>query len=125
MTSRPWMPLYIADYIADTRHLTTLQHGAYLLLIMEYWKKGKLPASDREKATICVTDRRTWRRIKPVLQAMFDGPDWRHARIDKELKKVYEISLKRSVYGSKGGRFSRGKNNIERLNTGRWNPSKS
>ena len=49
---RPYMPFFVGDYLADTSHLTTTQHGAYLLLIMHYWATGGLPTTDRELRTI-------------------------------------------------------------------------
>ena len=125
MTSRPvWMPLYVADYLRDTRHLTTLQHGAYLLLIMEYWSKGKLPSTDAERARVTAMTRKQWLSNRLVLASMFE-PDWRHLRIDAELKKAFELKLKRQVFGAKGGRVSRGRYNYERSSVVRLPPSKS
>jgi len=114
MNSRPiWMPLYIADYLADTRHLTTLQHGAYLLLIMEYWQKGRLPGTDAERARVSGLNAKQWLSNRLAIAAMFDS-DWRHSRIERELEKANELRLKRALFGSKGGRTSRGRNNVER-----------
>ena len=125
MTSRPiWMPLYCADYLADTRHLTTIQHGAYLLLIMEYWLKGKLPSTDAERRRVTAMTAKQWATNRSEIAALF-GADWRHERIERELEKAKELRLKRSVYGSKGGRMSRGRDNVERYVFGNKPPGKS
>ena len=47
MASLPFIQIYIADYMADTQHLTTEEHGAYLLLIFNYWQTGKPLRIDR------------------------------------------------------------------------------
>src|SRR5258706_4168215 len=108
MSNRPWMPLYIDDYLADTRHLTTLQHGAYLLLIMHYWARGSLPADDKQLALISSLTIQSWvRHAKPAIAPFFKNLDgrWRHKRIDKELAKREELAIKRAVFGSRGGQL--------------------
>lgn len=67
-----WMPLYIGDYLADTGHLTTEQHGAYLLLLMAYWRDGALPANDRRLAHISRLSLARWRRLAPPVLGMFE-----------------------------------------------------
>ena len=92
--SRPWMPLYIADYLKKTAHLRALESGAYLHLIMHYWDNGSIPTDDRSLSTIARLTDREWLKAKPVIQAFFhDG--WKHQRIDDELQKSEDISNKR------------------------------
>jgi uncharacterized protein YdaU (DUF1376 family) len=99
---RPWMPLYVGDYLGDTGHLTTAQHGAYLLLMMHYWRKGELPDDNSQLAKIAKLPLRTWCDYRPVLQNFFhDG--WKHKRIDMELERMMRVSEKRAVAGQKGG----------------------
>jgi uncharacterized protein YdaU (DUF1376 family) len=101
-----WMPLYIGDYMGDTMHLSTLQHGAYMLLLMHYWRNGPLPNDDRKLAQIARTEDRAWRSIGPVIREFFsvNGDGTLHQkRMDWELRRWTEISGKRSDAGKLGG----------------------
>lgn len=93
---RPWMPLYIADFLKKTTHLGAIETGAYILLIMDYWQNGKLPADDRLLARVAKLTDREWKRLRPVLQAFFyDG--WKHQRIDEEIAHAADVSGKRAA----------------------------
>jgi len=100
--NRPWMPLYVGDYLGDTGHLTTTQHGAYLLLMMHYWRKGELPDDDRQLSKITKLPLKTWCDYRSTLQDFFHE-GWKHKRIDAELEKMVRVSAKRAIAGQKGG----------------------
>lgn len=98
--SRAWMKLYIADYLADTGHLSTLEHGAYLLLIMHYWRAGGLPRDDVRLARIAKLELKEWRAIADAIALLF-LPEWRHKRIDAELSTAVEKSEKAKISAEK------------------------
>lgn len=88
---RPWMPLYIADYLKKTTHLGAIESGAYLHLIMDYWQNDGLPDDDRQLARIARMTDREWRAARTTLQAFFhDG--WKHERIDDEIKEAIQLA---------------------------------
>ena len=96
---RPWMPLYIADYLRKTTHLGALESGAYLHLIMDYWQNDGLPVDDKQLARIARMTDKEWKSAKATLQAFFhDG--WKHSKIDEEIAKASVISTKRSAIAS-------------------------
>ncbi len=100
--SRAWMPLYVGDYLRDTRDLTTLQHGAYLLLIMHYWQHDGLPRDNARLAAIAGLTLPQWRRNREALRAKF-GKSWVHKRIDAELAKADRVYMQRRQAGQNGG----------------------
>ena len=95
-----WMPLYIGDYLADTTHLSMAEHGAYLLLIMTYWRTGPLPDNDKALANMAKCDRKLWMsEIGPVIRSFFCLQDGKlhHKRIDQELCDAAELSAKKQA----------------------------
>ena len=83
-----WMPLYIADYLADTSRLTTQEHGAYLLLLMDYWRNGPPPDDDRILSQITRMQTDAWSIARASLEQFFvivDGT-WKHERVERELQ---------------------------------------
>jgi uncharacterized protein YdaU (DUF1376 family) len=102
MPRRFWMPLYVGDYLADTRHLSAAQHGGYLLLMMHYWAKGGLPADDDQLAKIAAMTPAEWKRNRATIAAFF-GEGWRQGRLEQEIHRIGAIRAKRAAAGSKGG----------------------
>lgn len=100
MTNRPWMPLYIGDYLADTGHLSATEHGAYLLLLMHQWQTGTLPADDVSLCRIARVHPPHWPRIRERLAPFFGNPktgvSWYQKRLGLEYNKAVEISQKRA-----------------------------
>jgi uncharacterized protein YdaU (DUF1376 family) len=110
-----WMPLYIGDYLADTGHLSTTQHGAYLLLMMHYWRKQGLPEDDKQLAAIAKLPLRIWLDMKETIQAFFVN-GWEHKRIEEELQRRAVVSQKRAEAGAKGGNRTQLKNFMNEAN---------
>jgi uncharacterized protein YdaU (DUF1376 family) len=93
-----WMPLYIGDYLADTARLTTAQHGAYLLLIMDYWMNGPLPNDDETLAQISRMSPDAWSNASSTIRAYFEQHRGRlhHKRIDAEKEQAIVKASKRT-----------------------------
>lgn len=100
MAALPYMQLYVADYLADTAHLTTEEHGAYLLLLFSYWQTGKPLRGDRLASVARLSNER-WNDVEPTLKEFFhvDEGMWMHFRVEADLEKVDSKSKKNSDAG--------------------------
>jgi uncharacterized protein YdaU (DUF1376 family) len=101
--NRPWMPWYIADYLADTAHLRAAQSGAYLHLIMHYWQRGGLPSDNVQLAAIARMSDAEWKKTRPIIEPFFQMPGWKHKRVEEELAKSQAKYEARAAAGKKGG----------------------
>lgn len=88
--SRPWMPLYVGNYLADTAGLNAEEHGAYLLLIMHYWAHGPLPDDDARLARIAACTSARWRAVRRTIERFFKiaHGKWKHKRIEVEIERA-------------------------------------
>ena len=110
MAALPYIQLYVADYLADTAHLTAAQHGAYLLLIMNYWQRGQyLNNSNERLANVARMSNDEWLENKPIISEFFhvDSDTWTHNRIEVDLAAVHAKSTKASNAGKASARLKR------------------
>lgn len=95
MAEFPAMPLWTDAYIADTTHLTTLENGAYLLLLITMWRAGgKLPDDDKKLSRYARLSMANWLKVKSNIMPFFDkeGCDLSQKRLRKELAFVRKQS---------------------------------
>ena len=114
MSDAPFMPMWWDAYLADTTHLTTEEHGAYLLLIGAMWRRGGfVPDDDSDNARIVGLSKPKWIRVKARLLPLLIVKNGEISQ--KKVKKTYEKAVqkieKNRKNGSLGGRAKSRKNN--------------
>ncbi|WP_049052246.1 DUF1376 domain-containing protein [Klebsiella aerogenes] len=119
MAALPYMQLYIADYLADTMHLSTEEHGAYLLLMFNYWQTGRaIPKSRLSKIARLTNDR--WSSVEVSLKEFFNdnGTEWVHERIERDLEMVRSSQRQKSDAGKASARARKVKKSAEEKRNG-------
>ena len=115
MAALPYIQLYVADYLADTMHLTTEEHGAYLLLIMNYWQTGHAIPKKRLASVARMSNAR-WTDVENTLSEFFiETPtgEWFHPRIEADLARVHSKSKQAKAAGRASAAKRGGKQTIE------------
>jgi len=116
MSAVPFMPFYVADYLADTTHLKRGEHGAYLLLLMAMWRaNGRLPANDRKLALLALCTDQEWAEIRETILDFFTrrGGHLTHKRMTVELAKYANKVAKAKSAGLASAAKRANKNNAE------------
>ena len=91
------MPFFIGDYLKNTQHLSTEEHGAYMLMIMAYWMTGPIK---NDKKTLKNITKISSKKLQNVL-AFFDENNGYlvHETIERNKKKAIEYQEKKSDHG--------------------------
>lgn len=101
MAELPHQPMFWTDYFGDTTHLTTQEHGAYLLLMGSYWLKGSaLPDDNQRLSRLARLPLKEWKRMRETIAEFFIVMDgvWQHKRIELDLVKVrHKVEQARSA----------------------------
>ena len=69
MSKPSHIPLFPDAYLRDTMHLTTEEHGAYVLLLMAAWGTADctLPNDEKRLAALVKMPVARWRKIAPTI----------------------------------------------------------
>jgi len=105
--SVPYFPLYVADYEADTAHLSLEEDGCYTRLLRLCWRTPGCSIPNDPK-WIARMMRVTWecyeRVVAPILSEFFQLRHNRYfsPRLQKEYERIANTSKARSVAGKSG-----------------------
>lgn len=99
------MPFFVSDYLGDTQHLNTQQHGAYCLLLFACWNRGgSLPDDNEVLRLVTRLSPREWKALRPVLAEFFCVAEgkWVQKRLLKEMHKAIATTHRRREAGATG-----------------------
>lgn len=103
MAEFPALQLWTDAYLGDTTHLTTIEHGAYFLLLVTAWRtrECRLPDDDRLLARYARCSPAQWRRLRPILAPFFkiENGFWTQGRLTDEAVAVRQRQEKAATAG--------------------------
>lgn len=117
MTELHSMPMFWAEFFADTEHMSPEAAKAHLFLIGHAWiRRARLPNNDAILARVARVSARQWASLKeevlPLWQTLDDG-SYSQKRMLKEYDFVCTRAKKNRENGAKGGRPKSDKNGNE------------
>lgn len=82
------MPFWTDAYLADTQHLTTEEHGAYLLLLFQAWRSHDCSLADDDDmlARQARVSPAKWKGMKTIVMAFWTLDKRRKRWVQKRLK---------------------------------------
>ncbi len=123
-----YMKLYIGDYLRDTMHLSTEEHGAYFLLLAHGWLHGGLVPADTERLR-CIARVKSdaWQGVWNEIGRFYSRYDDDHLfqkRNREERLRAEKLNEERQRVGRKGGK-AKANNLANRKQTPKQSPSKA
>ena len=102
MAEFPALTLWTDAYLSDTRHLTGIEHGAYLLLLMEAWRRPNcdLPDDDKMLARYACVTSSEWSEIRDTVMSFWKRDGRRKVWIQKRLLLERDRARTRSMVQS-------------------------
>jgi len=103
----PSMPFLVDRYVNDTSHLTLEEHGAYLLLLCNMWRRaGSIDDDDKGNARMLGVQPKEWLRLKQVLMPLlvFGGGKISQKRLQIQWNYAQENRLRQSEKGKAGAK---------------------
>lgn len=119
MAEFPALPLFTDAYLGDTRHLSTIEHGAYLLLLIVAWRSKEtcLPDDDAKLAKYVGMTRGQWARISPTIREFFTANNGSlyQSRLTDEANRVRQVRDSQAAAGRASALKRNGRHSTERI----------
>lgn len=109
MSRAPFMPLWVADFLADTMDLDASEIGAYMLLLMSQWQRdGRSLPDDTKKLQRIARCGRNWPKVWASIDRYFDRDE--SGVYSKRLRfEAQNVAAKREVNAQNGARGGKAK----------------